>query len=74
MDDYGAGHLLPRSREAPVLPEDLEQHGKAQSGRAGLVGHQLQLVRPKRPLLSQFILVPLPLHQAAPLIRVGRVV
>ena len=74
MDDHRAGDLLPRPREAPVPPEHFEQHGEAQPCRACLVGQQRQLIRRQRPLLNQFILVPLPLHRGTPLTRVGRVV
>src|SRR5262249_44577210 len=64
-------HILGTCREAPLVLENFQQHGKTESGRPGLVTEQGALVRRERPMLGQFVWVPLRLHET--LVSVGRV-
>src|SRR5262249_56268175 len=58
----GDSDVLPARWEAPLVLEDFQQHGKTEPGGAGLVPEQGALVRGERPVLGQFVRVPLRLH------------
>src|SRR3954462_7692167 len=52
--------------KAPVLAPVGELRSKPELAGAGQFSQQLQLFRPKRPTLAEFICRPQPLHRPAP--------
>lgn len=61
-DDAG-GYLFVGGRKASLVLEGLEQQGKAEPGGTPLVGQEVMFVGRERPVLGEFIRVPVLLHR-----------
>jgi hypothetical protein len=66
MDNDRARQLMHMTGKATLQGERLEQQAESETSRASLVRQELELIGQKRPVLSQLIMRPLPLHRQAP--------
>lgn len=66
VGDDGAGDLVAMAREPPFMLEVEEQDGEAQARGTVLAGQERVVAREQRPLLDQFIGLPLAFHGDAP--------
>src|SRR6516164_9646140 len=62
MRNDAAGNALAAIREAPIELEGFEQNGETEPSGTRLVGEQFAFVRGKRPVLGEFVGVPILLH------------
>src|SRR5271157_74504 len=64
--DDDVGHVEPLPWETSLTLKELQQDGKAEARRAGLVDEQMPLAGRQGPVLGQLIGVPVALHAAPP--------
>jgi pimeloyl-ACP methyl ester carboxylesterase len=63
MHDDATGNVLAAVRKAPIELEGFEQNGETEPSGTRLVGEQFTLVGSQRPVLGEFIRVPVLLHR-----------
>jgi hypothetical protein len=56
------GNVLTAIRKAPIELESFEQDGETEPGGACLIGKEIILVCGQRPMLGEFVRVPVLLH------------
>ena len=67
VSHHNIGDLLGMLREASFVLEELQEDGKAEASRAGLVGEQRLLTGQQGPVFGHLVGVPVAFHAAPPL-------